>query len=156
MHVHEGHGPPRVLLGNLEPVVKLGMTAVLEEDGIEVIGEESRPAALVLMAGRLRPDAVVLDLEHTTSRELSERVRAASPETTVVFWTRDEDVMEVMVRYRTVGDMTCTAAVESTATNYAAVIAEVAASRITERGATRADDRFSEAAMEDRKKEGYF
>jgi DNA-binding NarL/FixJ family response regulator len=96
MHVHEGHGPPRVLLGNLEPVVKLGMTAVLEEDGIEVIGEESRPAALVLMAGRLRPDAVVLDLEHTTSRELSERVRAASPETTVVFWARDEDVMEVV------------------------------------------------------------
>jgi DNA-binding NarL/FixJ family response regulator len=96
MHVHEGHGPPRVLLGNLEPVVKLGMTAVLEEDGIEVIGEESRPAALVLMAGRLRPDAVVLDLEHTTSRELSERVRVASPETTVVFWTRDEDVMEVV------------------------------------------------------------
>ena len=96
MHVHEGHGPPRVLLGNLEPVVKLGMTAVLEEDGIEVIGEESRPAALVLMAGRLRPDAVVLDLEHATSRELSERVRAASPETTVVFWARDEDVMEVV------------------------------------------------------------
>ena len=96
MHVHEGHGPPRVLLGNLEPVVKLGMTAVLEEDGIEVIGEESRPAALVLMAGRLRPDAVVLDLEHSTSRELSARVRAASPETTVVFWSRDEDVMEVV------------------------------------------------------------
>jgi DNA-binding NarL/FixJ family response regulator len=96
MHVHEGHGPPRVLLGNLEPVVKLGMTAVLEEDGIEVIGEESRPAALVLMAGRLRPDAVVLDLEHSRSRELSERVRAASPETTVVFWTRDENVMEVV------------------------------------------------------------
>jgi DNA-binding NarL/FixJ family response regulator len=96
MHVHEGHGPPRVLLGNLEPVVKLGMTAVLEEDGIDVIGEESRPAALVLMAGQLRPDAVVLDLEQTASRELSDRVRAASPETTVVFWARDEDVMEVV------------------------------------------------------------
>ena len=96
MHVHEGHGPPRVLLGNLEPVVKLGMTAVLEEDGIEVIGEESRSAALVLMAGRLRPDAVVLDLEQAASRELSERVRTASPETTVVFWARDEDVMEVV------------------------------------------------------------
>jgi DNA-binding NarL/FixJ family response regulator len=96
MHVHEGHGPPRVLLGNLDPVVMLGMTAVLEEDGIEVIGEEPRPAALVLMAGRLRPDAVVLDLEHAMSRELSERVRVASPETTVVFWTRDEEVMEVV------------------------------------------------------------
>jgi DNA-binding NarL/FixJ family response regulator len=96
MHVHEGQGPPRVLLGNLDPVVTLGMTAVLEEDGIDVVGEEPRPAALVLMAGNLRPDAVVLDLEQAVSRELSERVRAASPETTVVFWTRDEDVMEVV------------------------------------------------------------
>ena len=96
MHVHEGHGPPRVLLGNLDPVVTLGMTAVLEEDGIDVVGEEPRPAALVLMAGHLRPDAVVLDLGQAASRELSERVRAASPETTVVFWTRDEDVMEVV------------------------------------------------------------
>ena len=61
-----------------------------------------------------------------------------------------------IVRYRTVGDATCTGAVASSASDYEAVIAEVAASRITERGATRADDRFSEAAMEDRKREGYF
>jgi sulfate adenylyltransferase subunit 2 len=61
-----------------------------------------------------------------------------------------------MVRYRTVGDATSTGAVESTAVDYEAVIAETAVSRITERGATRGDDRFSEAAMEDRKKEGYF
>jgi sulfate adenylyltransferase subunit 2 len=61
-----------------------------------------------------------------------------------------------MVRYRTVGDATSTGAVASTATDYEAVIAETAASRITERGATRGDDRFSEAAMEDRKREGYF
>ena len=67
-----------------------------------------------------------------------------------------EEPFEAMVRYRTVGDMTCTGAVESTATTVAEVIAEVAATRITERGATRADDRFSEAAMEDRKREGYF
>ncbi|MGC5167087.1 sulfate adenylyltransferase subunit CysD [Luteimicrobium sp. DT211] len=60
------------------------------------------------------------------------------------------------VRYRTVGDMSCTGAVESDARDVEAVIAEVAATRITERGATRADDRISEAAMEDRKKEGYF
>ena len=68
----------------------------------------------------------------------------------------DEDVVEMAVRYRTVGDATCTAAVESTAASYEDVISEVSATRITERGATRADDRFSEAAMEDRKKEGYF
>jgi sulfate adenylyltransferase subunit 2 len=62
----------------------------------------------------------------------------------------------MVVRYRTVGDMTCTGAVSSTASNLAEVIAEVAAARITERGATRADDAFSETAMEDRKREGYF
>jgi sulfate adenylyltransferase subunit 2 len=67
-----------------------------------------------------------------------------------------EEAFEALVRYRTVGDATCTGAVESSATTIDAVIAEVAATRITERGATRADDRTSEAAMEDRKKEGYF
>ena len=67
-----------------------------------------------------------------------------------------EEVEERTVRYRTVGDMSCTGAVESTATTYDEVLAEVASSRITERGATRADDRLSEAAMEDRKREGYF
>ena len=67
-----------------------------------------------------------------------------------------EEVVEMTVRYRTVGDATCTAAVESSASTLADIIDEVAASRITERGATRADDKFSEAAMEDRKKEGYF
>jgi sulfate adenylyltransferase subunit 2 len=67
-----------------------------------------------------------------------------------------EAVEERWVRYRTVGDMTCTGAIDSTATTVAEVVAEVAASRITERGATRADDRLSEAAMEDRKREGYF
>ncbi|KXO98808.1 sulfate adenylyltransferase [Tsukamurella pseudospumae] len=60
------------------------------------------------------------------------------------------------VRFRTVGDATCTGAVESLAATPGAVVAEVAATRITERGATRADDRISEAGMEDRKKEGYF
>ncbi len=60
------------------------------------------------------------------------------------------------VRYRTVGDASCTGAVESHAASVEEVIAEVAATRITERGATRADDRASEAAMEDRKREGYF
>ena len=69
----------------------------------------------------------------------------------------DHEIIErVTVRYRTVGDMTCTAAVQSNATTFDQVINEIAASRVTERGATRADDRFSEAAMEDRKKEGYF
>ena len=60
------------------------------------------------------------------------------------------------VRYRTVGDASCTGAVASDASSVVEVIAEISASRVTERGATRADDRFSDAAMEDRKREGYF
>jgi sulfate adenylyltransferase subunit 2 len=67
-----------------------------------------------------------------------------------------ETVSSRLVRYRTVGDMSCTGAVASTAASAAEVVIEVAASEITERGATRADDRASEAAMEDRKREGYF
>jgi sulfate adenylyltransferase subunit 2 len=67
-----------------------------------------------------------------------------------------ETVSTRHVRYRTVGDMSCTGAVESDAVTVQDVVIEVAATRLTERGATRADDRISEAAMEDRKKEGYF
>jgi sulfate adenylyltransferase subunit 2 len=68
----------------------------------------------------------------------------------------NEQTFEAMVRFRTVGDVTCTGCVESAATTVAEVVEEVAATRLTERGATRADDRISEAGMEDRKREGYF
>jgi sulfate adenylyltransferase subunit 2 len=68
----------------------------------------------------------------------------------------DEEAVEETVRFRTVGDATCTGAVRSEAATVEQIITEVAASRISERGATRADDRFSETAMEDRKREGYF
>jgi sulfate adenylyltransferase subunit 2 len=78
---------------------------------------------------------------------------AVTPYVTVL---PNEEVEELTVRFRTVGDATCTGAVESPAISPHEVIAEIAASRITERGETRADDRFSEAGMEDRKKEGYF
>ena len=67
-----------------------------------------------------------------------------------------ETLEQRTVRFRTVGDMTCTAAVSSEASTVEDVIAEIAATRITERGASRADDKTSEAAMEDRKREGYF
>ncbi|QFZ78050.1 sulfate adenylyltransferase subunit CysD [Streptomyces fagopyri] len=74
-------------------------------------------------------------------------------------WGRARDgetVQRRLVRYRTVGDMSCTGAIDSAAATVAEVIAEVTASRMSERGATRADDRLSDAAMEDRKREGYF
>jgi sulfate adenylyltransferase subunit 2 len=67
-----------------------------------------------------------------------------------------ETVERRLIRYRTVGDMSCTGAVDSDAATIEQVITEIAASRLTERGATRADDKMSEAAMEDRKREGYF
>ena len=74
------------------------------------------------------------------------------------FLSLDENdvIVNRKVRYRTVGDMTCTAAIESEAYTVDEIIAELQASKISERGATRMDDRVSEAAMEDRKKGGYF
>jgi sulfate adenylyltransferase subunit 2 len=68
----------------------------------------------------------------------------------------DETAFEATVRFRTVGDASCTAAIESAAVTADEVVAETAVARITERGATRADDRISEAGMEDRKRQGYF
>ena len=68
----------------------------------------------------------------------------------------DEELETRTVRYRTVGDMSCTGAVESTASTTDEILAEISVSTLSERGATRADDKLSESAMEDRKKEGYF
>ncbi|GAA4561340.1 sulfate adenylyltransferase subunit CysD [Planotetraspora kaengkrachanensis] len=90
------------------------------------------------------------------TRKVFERDGMLLADAEVVQRGEDEPIFEAVVRYRTVGDMTCTGAVASTATTVEQIIDEVAATRITERGATRADDRASEAAMEDRKKEGYF
>jgi sulfate adenylyltransferase subunit 2 len=89
-------------------------------------------------------------------REVFERdgmLYATGPYTTLI---EGEVPFTASVRYRTVGDMSCTGAVRSTARTLPEVVAEIAATNITERGETRADDRASEAAMEDRKKEGYF
>jgi sulfate adenylyltransferase subunit 2 len=89
-------------------------------------------------------------------RRVFEREGILLAESPYVTRSADEAVFEATVRYRTVGDMSCTGAVESTAATIGEVITEIAATRITERGQTRADDRTSEAAMEDRKREGYF
>ena len=90
------------------------------------------------------------------SRQVFERdgmLYAMSPHVQLI---EGEAPFEASVRYRTVGDMTCTGAVRSYATTLPEVVSEIAATRITERGETRADDRVTEAAMEDRKREGYF
>jgi sulfate adenylyltransferase subunit 2 len=89
-------------------------------------------------------------------REVFERdgmLYAASPFVQLI---DGESVFEESVRFRTVGDMSCTGAVRSRAGSLEEVITEIASTRITERGETRADDRVTEAAMEDRKREGYF
>ncbi|MGW0804159.1 sulfate adenylyltransferase subunit CysD [Nonomuraea sp. NPDC002799] len=90
------------------------------------------------------------------TRKVFERDGMLLPDSDVVQRGDDEPLFEAVVRYRTVGDMTCTGAVQSAAATVEEIIEEIAVTRITERGATRADDRASEAAMEDRKREGYF
>jgi sulfate adenylyltransferase subunit 2 len=89
-------------------------------------------------------------------REVFERDGMLYAVSDVLPRTDGEMAFTASVRYRTVGDMTCTGAVRSDARSLDEVIAEIAATRITERGETRADDRVTEAAMEDRKREGYF
>jgi sulfate adenylyltransferase subunit 2 len=103
-----------------------------------------------------REDVELPSIYYAHRREVFRRDGMLLAVTDFVTVQDDEEVEEMVVRFRTVGDATCTGAVESPASNPAEVIVEVAASRITERGATRADDKFAEAAMEDRKKEGYF
>jgi sulfate adenylyltransferase subunit 2 len=93
---------------------------------------------------------------YSHSRQVFERDGMLYAHSDYVQLMDGEEPFEASVRYRTVGDMTCTGAVRSTATTLEDVVAEIAATRITERGETRADDRVTEAAMEDRKREGYF
>jgi sulfate adenylyltransferase subunit 2 len=89
-------------------------------------------------------------------RELVRRGGALVPVTPLTPPRAGETVETISVRFRTVGDITCTAPVESTATTVEEIVAETATTTITERGATRLDDQTSEASMEQRKKEGYF
>jgi sulfate adenylyltransferase subunit 2 len=103
-----------------------------------------------------RENLEIPSIYYAHTRQVFERDGILLADTPFIIRSDDEPVFDASVRYRTVGDMTCTGAVESTATTVAEVIAEVAVTRITERGQTRADDRTSEAAMEDRKREGYF
>jgi sulfate adenylyltransferase subunit 2 len=104
----------------------------------------------------VKEELAVPSIYYAHEREVFERdgmLYALSPHVQLM---EGETPFETSVRYRTVGDMTCTGAVRSQATTLDEVISEIAATRITERGETRADDRVTEAAMEDRKREGYF
>jgi sulfate adenylyltransferase subunit 2 len=103
-----------------------------------------------------REELGIPSIYYAHERQVFERDGLLLAENPYVPRSEDEPLFTATVRYRTVGDMTCTGAVSSSAATVTEVIGEVAATRITERGQTRADDRTSEAAMEDRKREGYF
>jgi sulfate adenylyltransferase subunit 2 len=139
-----------------------------------------RPELWNLYNGRIRrgEHVRVFPLSNWTELDVWEYVRSEDLELPSIYFAHEREVFErdgmlyavsdvlprtdgemaftASVRYRTVGDMTCTGAVRSDARSLDEVIAEIAATRITERGETRADDRVTEAAMEDRKREGYF
>ena len=103
-----------------------------------------------------REDIEIPSVYFAHKREVFQRDGMLLADSDFVTRSEDEKLLTLKVRYRTVGDMSCTGAVESEAENLKQIIEEISSTRITERGATRADDRVSEAAMEDRKKEGYF
>jgi sulfate adenylyltransferase subunit 2 len=98
----------------------------------------------------------VPSIYYSHTRQVFERDGMLYAHNSFVELIEGEVPFEESVRYRTVGDMTCTGAVRSHATTLPDVVSEIAATRVTERGETRADDRVTEAAMEDRKREGYF
>ena len=85
--------PPRVLLGNLAPMVRLGMARMLADRGLEV-SEESRPSEVPGVAAALAPDAIVLPLDEDTTTEIG-RARAAAPDAKLILWARDESEMLV-------------------------------------------------------------
>jgi AmiR/NasT family two-component response regulator len=86
----------RVLLGDLAPIMAIGLRTVLEEDGIEVIGQESERSRIVRRAERLQPDVVVLDFDHEGASALASEIQRVASRTKVILWTRDETVMGVL------------------------------------------------------------
>jgi sulfate adenylyltransferase subunit 2 len=150
-----------------------------DEDG-QWEPRRQRPELWDLYNGRIRrgEHVRVFPLSNWTELDVWEYIRTQGLEIPSIYFAHERQVFErdgmlyavsefierldgekpftASVRYRTVGDMSCTGAVRSDATSLDDVIAEIAATRVTERGQTRADDRVSEAAMEDRKREGYF
>jgi DNA-binding NarL/FixJ family response regulator len=86
----------RVLLGDLAPIMAIGLRSVLEEEGIEVIGQESERSRIVQRSQRHQPDVVVLDLDHDGATTLATEIRQVAPRTKVILWARDETVMGVL------------------------------------------------------------
>lgn len=88
--------PPRILLGNLEPIMLVGLRRVLDEAGLEVVGQEHLPDRILGEAARLQPDVIVLDLDSARGGTLAEAAHRVAPKAKLIFWARDETLMEVV------------------------------------------------------------
>lgn len=88
--------PPRVLLGDLEPILLIGLRRVLAEDGVDIVGQEQTATGIVTEARRLQPDVVLLDLDSVAGADLGQQIQDVAPQAKVILWARDETVMEVL------------------------------------------------------------
>lgn len=88
--------PPRILLGNLEPIMLVGLRRVLDEEGVDVVGQEQAIDQILGEAERLQPDVILLDLDTGRGGTVTEDVRRAAPNAKLIFWARDETLMEVL------------------------------------------------------------
>jgi DNA-binding NarL/FixJ family response regulator len=88
--------PPRILLGNLEPIMLVGLQRVLAEEGMNVVGQEQSAEQILGEARRLQPDVIVLDLDSSRAGKFSDVIRRAAPNAKLIFWARDETLMEVL------------------------------------------------------------
>lgn len=87
---------PRILLGNLEPIMLVGLQRVLADEGMDVVGQEEVLDQILGEAERLQPDVIVLDLDSTRAGLVTEGVRRVAPNAKLIFWARDETLMEVL------------------------------------------------------------
>lgn len=87
---------PRVLLGNLDPMLLVGLRRVLDEDGVDVVGQEPTPRGIVEEAGRLQPDVVLLDLDRVAGEDLGRQIQNVAPHAKVILWASDETLMEIL------------------------------------------------------------
>jgi len=87
---------PRVLLGNLDPMLLVGLRRVLDEDGVDVVGQEPTPRGVVAQAGRLQPDVVLLDLDRVAGEDLGHQIQDVAPRAKVILWASDETLMEIL------------------------------------------------------------
>lgn len=94
-HVDDGSAP-RILLGNLEPIMLVGLRRLLAEEGVDVVGDEQVVERILGEAERLQPDVIVLDLDSARGGRLNEAARRVAPNAKLIFWARDETLMEIL------------------------------------------------------------